>query len=134
MALLDFSSAFDLVGHDILLLKLKGYNFSDGTINWIKSYLTGRISMVNINSEFSSPIKIVCGSCLGPMLFSLFINDLPSVLDTASITLYTDDSTPYQAAKNVNLISENLQNDLYNVEDWIRNNRLVLNVEKIRAS
>ena len=94
--------------------------------------------MVNINSEFSSPMKIVCGvpqgSCLGPMLFSLFINDLPSVLDTASITLYAHDSTSYQAAKNVNLISENLQNDLYNVEDWIRKNHLVLNVEKLRAS
>ena len=61
VALLDFSGAFDLVDHDILLLKLKDYNFSGGAIDWIKSYLTGRILMVNINCEFSSPMKIVCG-------------------------------------------------------------------------
>jgi hypothetical protein len=71
VALLDFSAAFDLVDHDLLLLKLKDYNFSEGAIDWIKSYLTGRISMVNINGEFSSPTKIVCGvpqgSCLGPI-------------------------------------------------------------------
>ena len=93
--------------------------------------------MVNINGEFSSPTKIVCGvpqgSCLGPMLFSLFINDLPSVLDTASITLYADDSTPYHVAEDVNLISENLNNDLLNVEEWIQKNRLVLNVEKTKS-
>ena len=58
---------------------------------------------------------------------------MPSVLDTASITLYADDSTPYQAAKNVNLISENLQNDLSNVEEWTRKNRLVLNVDKTKS-
>ena len=67
------------------------------------------------------------------MLFSLFINDLPSVLDTASITLYADDSNPYHVAENVNLISENLHNDLLNVEEWIRKNRLVLNVEKTKS-
>ena len=61
VALIDFSGAFDLVDHDILLLELKSYNFSDGAINWIKSYLAGRISMVNINGEFSSSMKIVSG-------------------------------------------------------------------------
>ena len=56
------------------------------------------------------------GSCLGPLLFTLFINDLPNALTTTNITLYADDSTPFQAADSASVVSTNLQNDLSNVE------------------
>ncbi|CAB4027598.1 Hypothetical predicted protein [Paramuricea clavata] len=70
------------------------------------------------------------GSCLGPLLFSLFVNDLPTVLTTADITLYADDSTPFQSGHNARLISDNLQHDLSKVEVWVSKNRLVLNADK----
>ncbi len=136
-ALLDFSAAFDLIDHNLLLLKLKCYNFSDNAINWIKSYLTGRTSTVYINGAFSNPIEMTCGvpqgSCLGPLLFSLFVNDLPTVLTTADITLYADDSTPFQSGHNARLVSDNLQHDLSNVEVWVSKNRLVLNADKTNS-
>ena len=136
-ALLDFSAAFDLIDHNLLLLKLKCYNFSDNAINWIKSYLSGRTSTVYINGAFSNPIEMTCGvpqgSCLGPLLFSLFVNDLPTVLTTADITLYADDSTPFQSGHNARLISDKLQLDLSKVELWVAKNRLVLNADKTNS-
>jgi hypothetical protein len=93
--------------------------------------------MVYVNGEFSHPISSLCGvpqgSCLGQLLFSVFINDLPTVLSAAKITLYVDDSTPYYAEENVGLISQNLQDDLLNVEDWVKKNRLVLNAGKTKS-
>lgn len=137
IALLDFSAAFDLVDHNLLLLKLKSYNFSDCALNWIKSYLSGRTMSVCINAAYSDPTEMVCGvpqgSCLGPLLFSLFINDLPTVLTTSDIMLYADDSSPYQSAKSARLVSDNLQHDLVNIEKWIEKNRLVLNAGKSKC-
>ena len=73
------------------------------------------------------------GSCLGPLLFSLFVNDLPTVLTTADITLYADDSTPFQSGHNARLISDKLQLDLSKVELWVAKNRLVLNADKTNS-
>ena len=135
--MLDFSAAFDLVDHNLLLAKLKCYNFSDRAVGWICSYLSGRTSTVYINGSYSNLIEMECGvpqgSCLGPLLFSLFINDLPFALKTAEITLYADDSTPFEAAETANIVSVNLQNDLFNVEIWASKNRLVLNAEKTKS-
>ena len=74
------------------------------------------------------------GSCLGPLLFSLFIKDLPFALKTADITLYADDSTSFEAAETASIVSVNLQNDLFNVEIWASKNRLVLNAEKTKST
>ena len=61
---------------------------------------------------------MVCGvpQGLGPLLFSLFINDLPIALKTADITLYADDSTPFETAETASIVSVNLQDDLFNVK------------------
>ena len=90
--MLDFSAAFDLVDRNLLLAKLKCYNFSDRAVGWICSYLSGRTSAVYINGSYSNLIEMECGvpqgSCLGPLLFSLFINDLPIALKTADIIYF----------------------------------------------
>ncbi len=90
-----------------------------------------------LHGAFSNPIEMTCGvpqgSCLGPLLFSLFVNDLPTVLTTADITLYADDNTPFQSGHNARLVSDNLQHDLSNVEVWVSKNRLVLNADKTNS-
>ncbi len=100
--LLDYTAAFDVIDHDILIAKLKCYGFLLTALDWIGSYLSNRKQRVFHNGSFSEAKNINCGvpqgSCLGPLSFSIFINDLPYVVDKANIVMYADDSTMFSAA------------------------------------
>ena len=95
MILIDLQKAFDTIDHEILLQKLKAIKFSESTIKWFKPYLFERIFLVNIENKLSDFRKISCGvpqgSILGPLLFLIYVNDMPQAV-TSTLLLYAVDS------------------------------------------
>ena len=134
VVLVDFKKAFDLVDHDILLTKLQLYGIKNETLLWFKSYLSQRQQQVSINNTKSSFRPISCGvpqgSTLGPLLFLLFINDLPLYTNNVLTDMYADDTTLYFIHKSLEAIERNLQIALNELNIWCKNNGMVLNTTK----
>ena len=135
--LLDFSKAFDLVNHNILLHKLKVYKFSEQTLALLKSYLLGRTQEVRIGKFDSEKRNILAGvpqgSVLGPLLFILFINDLPLHIEHSNIDIFADDATLHNSSKDIRNINSDLQIDVNNVLEWCKRNNMVLNENKTKG-
>ena len=131
---IDLQKAFDTVNHSILLRKLPFYGLSSSVVGWLSSYLSGRTQQVCYKSTLSSvnPITsgIPQGSILGPLLFSLYINDLPRCLEHCSIDMYADDTLIYCGDKNTELIENRLNLDVRNMTKWLQANKLILNPQK----
>lgn len=93
--LIDFSAAFDLVDHDLLMKKLDYYSFKASTVMWVSSYLFNRTQ--NLLMALSQSRQLECGlpqgSCLGPLFCSIFTNDLPLVFNKCDLTMYANDCT-----------------------------------------
>ena len=109
---LDFSKAFDSVPHERLLQKLLSYGVIGNVHNWIRSFLSERTQVVKVGKERSSEQAVLSGipqgSILGPILFLIFINDLPDGIQS-TCQIFADDTKLYNTTHNTNII----QNDLY---------------------
>ena len=111
MILIDLQKAFDTINYEILLEKMVFLRFSPPTIAWFKSYLTNRSFIVDVDSTLSEPAELVCGvpqrSILGPLLFLIYINDLPQSVRYCDIRLYADDTCISFKHKYIKIINTN---------------------------
>ena len=128
------AKGFDTVSHKILLHKLSFYGFSTLCCNFFKSYLTDRSQKVKGFTSFSNELPINIGvpqgSILGPILFLIYINDLPNIFINCNCHLYADDTTIYCRAKTKHEAEKCLQSNLDRVSRWFQENQLVVNVSK----
>ena len=131
---IDFKKAFDLVDHDILLKKLQIYNFDKYTTKWFKSYLTARSQKVQFQTNISNAYEIKSGvpqgSIIGPLLFLLFINDLPLFLNDTNSDIFADDLTLSVSASNKKEIQNKCQLSLNQTNAWSHQNRMIVNQQK----
>lgn len=135
--MVDFKKAFDLVDHEILLKKLRHYRLTDQTVSWFSSYLTNRKQNVSLNNAMSEDEVIIDGvpqgSILGPLLFLLFINDLPLYTESSKTDMYADDTTLYTSGKTTEEITDNLQIALDNLDVWCKCNGMIINTAKTKV-
>ena len=141
LLLFDFSKAFDSVCHVKLLHKLLEHGFSKSLINWIASYLVGRQqAVVDNNGNFSSFLELNTGvpqgSVLGPLLFAIYVNDLPLCFDhDVSHIMYADDLQLYISCplEELDHFSTKMSANADRIMSWASLNKLRLNVDKTKA-
>ena len=131
----DFAKAFDSVAHVRLLHKLESIGIKGDLLNWIKSFLLRRTQCVNVDGITSKWKEVVSGipqgSVLGPLLFVIFIKDMPDVVKFNICKLFADDCKLYGT---VNTAAGNkLQIDLRKLEEWSRKWQLPFNATKCKV-
>ena len=126
---LDIRKAFDSIDHSILLKKMnEQFGIYRAELKWFESYLTKRQQVCFINGHTSSPRQITCGvpqgSILGPLLFLLYINDMPNCLKSTTPCLYADDTEIFASSFDYDTLVKNLNDDLKNIHTWLTKNKL----------
>ena len=130
MILIDFKKGFDLVNHETLLQKLQMYGLRDSAVKWFHSYLSDRQQCVKVNGCASSLLAInqgiPQGTIVGPMLFLIFINDVPLYVENSSMYIYADDATLISSSRwdNISPMNNNIQKDLENIQHWAIMNKI----------
>ena len=132
----DLAKAFDTVWHRGILRKLQViFNIFDTPLKWIESYLSGRSQFVSVSGADSPKLPVLSGvpqgSILGPLLFVLHVNDLPS--HVSGMSLFADDTAALRHCKTVKQLESELQDAINMIVTWMSSWRLQANVSKTRV-
>ena len=122
----------------ILLEKLEThFGIHDTELNWLQSYLNDTKQVCFVNDQTSSARKIICGipqgSILGPLLFLLYINDMPDILEKTTPCLYANEAQIHSSSHDYNTLVKNLNMDLANIQKWLAKNKLKSHAKKTKV-
>ena len=130
----DHKKAFDTVDHDVLLKKLRAYGIRGKAGNWFEFYVNYRKQFCSLNAQHSKARNVIWGipqgSCLGPLLFILYLNDLEKRLKFSNASIYADDTNITTASDDVAKLVEVAHHELSNLSEWMRVNKLNPNPKK----
>ena len=132
--LVDLQKAFDTLDHGVLLEKMKYFGFRVPLVKWFESYLLNRKFLVCIDNAFSEAGALTCGmrqgSILGPLLFLLYVNDLPQSLSDAGSYLCVDDTCIFYQHEDVKKIENVLNKEFSSLCQWFIDNKLSIHFGK----
>ena len=131
---LDIQKCFDSIDHDILIKKLYHYGIAGDELSWFNNYLADRSQVVTCNGQTSKRRSLYTGvpqgSALGPLLFLIFINDLPQKVQKCVTNLFADDVSMYFTGKSLSETSAIFQSSINEAAKWYHENRLTINIPK----
>ena len=135
---IDFSRAFDSIDHNIFLKKLKLYGFNPKSVKFIESYVRSRTQCTIVENCKSMEAPLLCGtaqgSILGPLFFTLYVNDIFAyVTHNNCLTMYADDTLLIEQGDTVESSHTSCQSRLKEVEHWCNSNRLCINIDKTKV-
>ena len=137
LVFIDLEKAFYTVDHNILCKKLELYGVQQLELSWFKSYLSNRKQFCRVNGVDSKigdiEVGVPQGSCLSPLLFLVYINDLSQAVQDCTVSMYADDTTLCYQSRHLTRLNEAINSDLKKLESWLQSNKLSLNVAKTHS-
>ena len=141
----DLTAAYDLCDHGLLQQKCRvQLNLDEGTLCWLRSFLSNRYQLVEINGSRSTPLPsgnkgVVQGGPSSGLLFNIYINELPTVVNGGSVASqplhsthkqYVDDGSVIARGRTLNELKSNLEDDFKNIQSFLHRHKMVINADK----